>query len=105
MTPSQHADFKGLNRENLRDHMTNLELIFTALGEESTRLFTVQDDAQGFMGSHDAAQKGGRGAGNALENFEKTTGQKVVSETNYLSLLEEKKKQNALGEAKEESES
>lgn len=101
LTPTQHADLKGLKRENLRDHMTGLELIFTALGEESTRLFSVQDDAQGFMGNQEAAQKGGRGAGNARENFEKTTGQKVISEQNYLKLLEEAKGGNGLGELKE----
>lgn len=77
-----------------------LELIFTAQGEVSTRLFSVQDDAQGFMGNRETAQKGGRGAGNARENFEKTTGQKVVSEQNYLKLLEEAKEGNVLGEPK-----
>ncbi len=105
MTPVQHADFKGLERQNLRDHMTNLELIFTALGEESTRLFSVQDEAQGFVENHEAAQKGGRGAGNARENFEKTTGQQVVSDTNYLTLLAEKKEQKALDESKNEKKS
>ena len=101
LTPTQHGDLKGLKRENLRDHMTNLELIFTALGEESTRLFSVQDDAQGFLGNHEAAQKGGSGAGNAREHFEKTTGQNVVSETNYLNLVAEKNEENRLEESKD----
>ena len=101
LTPTQHGDLKGLKRENLRDHMTNLELIFTALGEESTRLFSVQDDTQGFLGNHEAAQKGGSGAGNAREHFEKTTGQKVVSETNYLNLVAEKNEENRLEESKD----
>ena len=96
MTPAQHADFKGLERENLRDHMTNLELIFTALGEESTRLFSVETDAQGFNENHEAAQKGGRGAGNARKNFEKTTGQKVLLATNYLKQIEETTVKNQL---------
>ena len=49
VTPSEHKNLKGLNRQNLRDHMTPLELIFTALSEESTRIVAVRDDAQGFQ--------------------------------------------------------
>lgn len=101
LTPTQHADFKGLERENLRDHMTNLELIFTALGEESTRLFSVETDAQGFNENHEAAQKGGKGAGNARKNFEKTTGQKVLSAENYLKQIEEKTNNMQIAESKE----
>ncbi len=101
LTPTQHADFKGLERENLRDHMTNLELIFTALGEESTRLFSIETDAQGFNENHEAAQKGGRGAGNARKNFEKTTGQKVLSESNYLKQIAEKTNNTQIAESKE----
>jgi DNA-damage-inducible protein D len=86
LTPSEHKDIKGLERQNLRDHMTPLELIFTALGEEMTRAVTVRDDAQGFNESHDAAQKGGELAGKALENLEMNYGEKVVSSTNYLGL-------------------
>jgi DNA-damage-inducible protein D len=93
LTPSEHKDIKGLERQNLRDHylsrqigMTPLELIFTALGEEMTRVVTVRDDAQGFNENHDAAQKGGELAGKALENLEMNYGEKVVSRTNYLGL-------------------
>ena len=86
LTPTEHKEIKGLNRQNLRDHMTPLELIFTALGEEMTRAVTTRDDAQGFNENHDAAQKGGDLAGKALENLEMNYGQKVVSSTNYLSL-------------------
>ena len=67
MTPTEYQTFKGLERHNLRDHMTNLELIFTMLGEESTRMTAVEEDAQGFVENQEAAQKGGRITGNALK--------------------------------------
>ena len=84
LSPSEHSKVKSLKKENLRDHMTNLELIFTSLGEELTRTFAVNDDAQGFNENHDAAQKGGRTAGFARERVEKETGEKIVSKKNFL---------------------
>lgn len=84
LTPSEHSNLKGLERQNLRDHMTNLELIFTMLGEESTRSVAVSEDAQGFNENHDAARKGGDIAGNARMYYEKKTGNKVVTTTNFL---------------------
>lgn len=84
LTPSEHSNLKGLERQNLRDHMTNLELIFTMLGEESTRSVAVSDDAQGFNENHDAAKKGGDIAGNARMYYEKKTGNKVVTTANFL---------------------
>lgn len=86
VSPSEHAQIKGLEKENLRDHMTNLELIFTALGEELTRSFAIKEDAQGFNDNHEAAQKGGRTAGLARERVELETGEKVVTKTNYLNM-------------------
>ena len=86
LTPVEHKNFKGLARQNLRDHMTNLELIFTMLGEESTRQIAVEDDAQGFNENRDAAQKGGHAAGTARKSYEKTRNVKVVSADNFLSL-------------------
>jgi DNA-damage-inducible protein D len=86
LTPNEHKEIKGLARQNLRDHMTPLELIFTALSEETTRLFVVNDDAQGFNENHDAAQKGGNAMGKARQNYEKETGLKVVSNANFLGL-------------------
>lgn len=62
MTPGEYKDFKSLTRENLRDHMTNLELIFTMLGEESTRQTAIKKDAIGFVRNKDAAQEGGKAA-------------------------------------------
>ncbi len=86
LTPSQHAKLKGLEKENLRDHMTNIELIFTMLGEDATRSYTVEEDAQGFNDNFDAAQKGGHAAGGARMSFEKLRNQTVVSPENYLHL-------------------
>jgi DNA-damage-inducible protein D len=86
LTPTEHREIKGLARQNLRDNMTPLELIFTALGEEMTRVVTIDTDAQGFQENHDAASKGGSLAGKALENLETNYGKKVVSAENYLSL-------------------
>ena len=87
LTPSEHKEVKGLQRQNLRDHMTPLELIFTALGEEVTRQFAIDKEAQGFNENHDAAVKGGKTAGEAMERVEAATGKKVVSSENFLNLL------------------
>jgi DNA-damage-inducible protein D len=86
LSPSEHSNLKGLERQNLRDHMTPLELIFTALGEEITRSEAVDTDAQGFNENHEAAQKGGSLAGKARQLVEKERNKKVVSSDNFLSL-------------------
>jgi DNA-damage-inducible protein D len=86
LNPSEHSKLKGLERQNLRDHMTPLELILTALGEEVTRTIVLNNDAQGFLENQEAAQKGGRTAGEALQRVEANTGQKVVSSANFLGL-------------------
>lgn len=97
LTPNEHKDAKGLVQQNLRDHMTPLELIFTALSEETTRQFVVRDDAQGFNENHDAAQRGGTAMGKARQNYEKETGLKVVSKDNYLGLKGAESSQKLLG--------
>ena len=89
VTPSEHSKLKDLDRQNLRDHMTPLELIFTALGEELTRDEAVRNDAKGFNENHEAAQKGGSIAGDARRRVEKRTGNKIVSKENYLKKLGE----------------
>ncbi len=86
VSPKEHKELKGLAQQNLRDHMTNLELIFSALGEESTRLIAVKDDAQGFAQNQEAAMDGGRMAGKYLKELEERTGQKVVTGDNFLNL-------------------
>jgi len=84
MTPGEHKKLKQLKRENLRDHMTGLELAFTILGEAAATEITRQEDAQGFAENQIAARKGGRIAGNARRELEAETGKPVVSATNYL---------------------
>ena len=84
LTPTEHKQLKGLGKQNLRDHMTDLELIFTALGEAATKIYTEDADAQGFNENHNAAQKGGKAAGNARQTFEKDTKRQVISPTNFL---------------------
>jgi len=96
LAPSEYKQFKDLKRENLRDHMTRLELIFTMLGEEQTKQQTVKDDAKGFIENLNSAIKGGRGAGKALDAFEKETGNKVVSGDNFKAQVKEAKKQKKL---------
>jgi DNA-damage-inducible protein D len=86
LNPSEHSKLKGLERQNLRDHMTPIELIFSALSEEVTRQVTVRDDAQGFNENFDAASEGGRMAGNARRNLEKELRKDVVSSDNFLGL-------------------
>jgi hypothetical protein len=90
MTPSQYKAFKGLDRpaENLRDHMTDLELIFTMLGEASTTEIARNRDAQGFPENLSAASAGGTVAGNARRDLEKQSGRKVASPENFKELTE-----------------
>ena len=95
-TPSQYKDFKGLKRENLRDHMTDLELIFTMLGETTTRNKAVEKDAKGFQENRSAAVEGGTAAGAAREAYEQQTGTKVVSNKNAKLQIEEAKKAKKL---------
>lgn len=81
----RHKRVKGLSSQNLRDHMTDLELILTMLGETSTTAITRQRDAHGLTQNADAALVGGHIAGTARKQIEKETGQKVVSSKSYLS--------------------
>ena len=86
LTPTEHAKHKDIGNKNLRDHMTPLELIFSALGEETTRQLTEKENAVGYMQSHEIAVKGGEMVGKSLKGFEETTGLKVVSAENFLHL-------------------
>ena len=91
-TPSEYATHKGLQSQNLRDHMTDLELIFSMLGEAATTEITRTKDAQGFPQSKAAANEGGAVAGNARRELEKKSGRKVVSRENYLDAPESAKR-------------
>ena len=92
ITPSKHKKVKGLKRENLRDHMNDLELIFSMLGEAATTEITRVDDATGFHESKQSARKGGEVAGHARKDLEQKTGKKVVSKENYLTIPEAQKR-------------
>ena len=80
----QHKAMKGLMDHNLRDHMTEAELIFTALAELSTRQIAESVNAAGMVENESAAKKGGGIAKRARKELENKTGKKVVSGSNYL---------------------
>jgi DNA-damage-inducible protein D len=85
MHAETHKKFKGIAKQhNLRDHMTDLELILTMLGETSTKEIARQRDAQGFYENSKAATAGGSIAGGARKQIENEAGRKVVSKTNFL---------------------
>ncbi len=84
MTPSQYRKFKGLKRENLRDHMDNLELIFSMLGEASTTRITRAKNTKGFPENKQAAKAGGTIAGDARKALERKSGQKISTSINFL---------------------
>ncbi len=92
ITPNEYKKFKGLKRENLRDHMNDLELIFTLLGERVSTEITREEDARGYAQVKGAAKRGGRIAGNARIETEKELGHPITSSENYLSEPEKKKK-------------
>jgi DNA-damage-inducible protein D len=101
MTPSEYKAFKGLERENLRDHMTDLELIFSMLGEAATTEIARKQDTQGYGENKVAARKGGRIAGEAREKLEIETGGKVSTPENYLDEPESRKRLKYKKSAKE----
>ena len=94
LTPSDYKKLKGLTKaqENLRDHMTDLELIFSMLGEAATTEIARKKDAQGFPENERAAIQGGTVAGNARKELEKKSGRRVVTSENYKALSEKKKR-------------
>ena len=91
--PSEYKKLKGLTKatENLRDHMTDLELIFTMLGEASTTEIAKNKNAKGFVENHKAAKAGGNVAGNARKELEQKSGKKIVSKENFKQLTESPK--------------
>ena len=91
--PSEYKKLKGLTTatENLRDHMTDLELIFTMLGEASTTDIAKNKNANGFVENHKAAKAGGNVAGNARKELEQKSGKKIVSKENFKQLTESPK--------------
>ncbi len=85
VTPSEYKKLKGLERENLHDHMNDFELIFNILGERATSEIHRNEDSQGFGKLKSDAKAGGEIAGGARENLEKRLGRSIVSDNNFLS--------------------
>lgn len=92
ITPGEYKELKHLKRENLRDHMNDLELIFSMLGERATTEITQTNDSQGFNKLKKDAKEGGKIAGDAKNALEKKTGKKVSTNENYLDAPENKKR-------------
>jgi hypothetical protein len=84
LTVSQHKGLKNLKSQNLRDHMTEAELIFTALAELSTRQIAEREQAKGYNENAKASKKGGKIAKNARKELEKQTGKPVITDENFL---------------------
>ena len=87
ITVKQHKNLKGLKTQNLRDHMSEAELIFTALAELSTRQIAESADATGMVENKTAAKAGGGIAKRARLELEEKTQKKLVSNENYLPLI------------------
>ena len=92
LTVKKHKEIKGLKSQNLRDHMSEAELIFTALAELSTRQIAETDEAKGLQENAKASKKGGKIAKDARLQLEQQTGKKVVTGENFLPPTKEKKK-------------
>jgi DNA-damage-inducible protein D len=92
ITPSQYLKVKGLKRENLRDHMNDLELIFTMLGERATTEIHRTEDSKGVNKLQKDAKAGGDIAGGARKRLEKRLRKSIISKENYLMEPESRKK-------------
>jgi hypothetical protein len=94
MTPSEYKTFKNLPKQsktNLRDHMNDLELIFTMLGERMTTELSQEEKPETFDKSKDIAKRGGNVAGNARIDAEEELGRPVTTKQNYLPITDKKK--------------
>jgi len=84
VNPSEYKRLKGLKSQNLRDHFSDLELIFSMLGEASTTAIVRTQNPEGFLQNKQIAQQGGKIAGDARKALELRTGERVVSKENFL---------------------
>lgn len=91
LSVKDHKDFKGLERQNLRDHMSEAELIFTALAELSTRQIAETENSEGLEENKDSAVKGGSIAKDARKALEDKTGKSVITDQNFLPVGNKKK--------------
>jgi len=92
LTVKSHKDLKSLKSQNLRDHMSEAELIFTALAELSTRQIAETEKAKGLNENAKAGKKGGAVAKNARKELEAKTGKSIVTGENFLPPKKENKK-------------
>ena len=97
LTPSEYKKVKGLKTQNLRDHMNDLELIFSMLGEASTKAIVKTRNPKGFIENKIVAKQGGSVAGKARKDLEEKTGQKIISAENYLPESQKVKNLNKRG--------
>ena len=95
VTTSEHKKVKGLKSQNLRDHMSPLELALTMLGETTTAEIAKNTDAQGYAENESAAHTGGKVAGDARKNIERTLNKSVVTPDNYLPSSKQKNLPNS----------
>lgn len=95
-TVGEYKEFKQLQKknENLRDHMTDWELILTMIGEKATTDITKETDSQGFEECKDSANKGGNIAKRTREDIEQNLGKSIISKENYLPKIHQKKKRD-----------
>jgi hypothetical protein len=91
LTVKQHKQLKSLKSQNLRDHMSEAELIFTALAELSTRQIAESEEAKGLLENAKVSKKGGAVAKNARKELESKTGKSVITGENFLPPTLEKK--------------
>ncbi len=91
LSVKKHKEAKGLQSQNLRDHMSEAELIFTALAELSTRQIAEKEEAKGVIENAKASKKGGSVAKNARIELEQSTGKNIVTGENFLAPKKEKK--------------
>ena len=92
MTPSEYKEFKGLTNQNLRDHMDDIELILTMLGEATTTRLTKDRDSKELPALKQDAKDRGDVAGDTRKNIEKKLGKSIISSENYLDAPEKRKR-------------
>ncbi len=92
LSVKSHKSLKNLKSQNLRDHMSEAEIIFTALAELSTRHISEKEKAEGYGQNEVVARKGGQISGNARKALEEQTGKKIVNSENFLPTQKEPKK-------------
>ncbi|MEK6968062.1 MAG: hypothetical protein AABX51_05520, partial [Nanoarchaeota archaeon] len=93
MTSKQYKNLKGLKKENLRDNMTNMELVLNMLAETATTEISEKREPKTFVENKKVAKEGGTIAGNARKQIESKTGKKIISKNNFQTIQEQKRLQ------------